>query len=409
MPKTAVLLDFRSQHVQTDLDLPIDRLQIALTHDGTGHPAPNASDLTGFARDRVETYVLSRIKATDDAGEAWKTVVYGLDETELDGVDTLVIHLRLIPPHGSPIDRFHLHYDVITRELVTHGVLLSVRTDWRNGVSAGSPEMVGALTSRRTDIVIDRSRGSAWRGVERIFSLGMQHIAEGTDHILFLLTLLLAAPVVAQNGRWSGIGTPSRSVKRIAAIVSAFTVGHSLTLFLGAVEIVRVPEPPIEVLIAVSILISAIHAARPVFPGREYWVAGFFGLIHGLAFATVIGELGLDRWTLASGILGFNLGIETMQLAIVLVTLPWLLILSTTRVYTIVRIAGASFAAVAALGWVAARALGWPNPIDPVLDMLVAHAAWLVAALAVCSVSIKMIETSLARRGSVPDAAELAP
>jgi len=76
------------------------------------------------------------------------------------------------------------------------------------------------------------------------------------------------------------------------------------------------------VLIAVSILVSAVHALRPLFPGREARIAAFFGLIHGLAFASTLGELGLGRWERLAGILAFNLGIETMQLVVVAATLP---------------------------------------------------------------------------------------
>ena len=138
-------------------------------------------------------------------------------------------------------------------------------------------------------------------------------------------------------------------------------------------------------------------------------MAGFCGLIHGLAFATVIGELGLDRWALAAGILGFNLGIETMQLLIVLATLPWLLILSTTHVYKVVRIAGATLAAVSAIGWVADRAFGLPNPIDPALDVLTEHVSWLLAGLAVFAIVVKAIDLLLVGRPPLRSDAELAP
>jgi HupE/UreJ protein len=72
------------------------------------------------------------------------------------------------------------------------------------------------------------------------------------------------------------------------------------------------------------IFVSAIHALRPCFAGREPVIAAAFGLLHGLAFATVLAEFGLGPWRMALCILGFNLGIELMQLAIVAVTVPWL-------------------------------------------------------------------------------------
>src|SRR5580704_10928153 len=133
-------------------------------------------------------------------------------------------------------------------------------------------------------------------GFASVFRLGMRHIAEGTDHLLFLLALLLPAPLMVVGSRWVGFAGVRRSLLRILKIVTAFTVGHSITLALAALGLVRVPSRPIEVLIAVSIFVSAAHALRPLFPGREAAIAAFFGLIHGLAFATTLAELGLGRW-----------------------------------------------------------------------------------------------------------------
>ena len=399
MPKSAVLLDFRSQRVEAELRLPIGRLQVALRHDGTGQDAPDAAAMPGPARARVAAYLLGHVQAADRAGTPWSAQLLDLGEETTDEGEALVARLALTPPAGAPADVVRLHYDVITRELVTHTALVSVRTDWRNGVAASAPELVGAVGVRRTDLMVDRSGGSAWRGFRKIFALGMGHIANGTDHLLFLLALLLPAPLLAVWGRWAGAERPGRAVLRVAKIVTAFTAGHSLTLLLGALGVVRVPEPPIEVLIAVSILVSAIHALRPIFPGREFVVAGAFGLVHGLAFATVIAELGLDRWGMALGILGFNLGIEAMQLAVVLATMPWLLLLSTTRAYPAVRVLGAGFAAVAAVGWTAERALGWANPVDAVVDALATHAPWVVALLAAAAVLAKAGQAALLRRG----------
>ena len=399
MPKSAVFLDFRSQGIEAELRLPVDRLQVALRHDGTGEDAPDAAAMLGGARARVAAYVLGHMQAATHAGAPWSARLLDLGEETTDEGEAVVARLALTPPDGAPADVVRLHYDVITRELVTHTALVSVRTDWRSGVAASAPELVGAVGARRTDLLVDRSGGSAWRGFRKIFALGVDHIAEGTDHLLFLLTLLLPAPLLAAKGRWAGPGTPGRSVLRVAKIVTAFTIGHSLTLLLGALGIVRVPEPPIEVLIALSILVSAVHALRPIFPGREFVVAGAFGLVHGLAFATVISELGLDRWGMALGILGFNLGIEAMQLAVVLATMPWLLLLSTTRAYPVARVLGAGFAAVAATGWVAERALGWPNPVDAVVDALAAHALWVVALFAAAAVLAKVAQAISQQRG----------
>jgi hypothetical protein len=213
----------------------------------------------------------------------------------------------------------------------------------------------------------------------------MRHIAEGTDHLLFLLTLLLPAPLLVFGARWGGYGSVRHSLLQILKVVSAFTVGHSITLAAAAIGFVRVPTRPIEVLIAVSILVSAVHALRPIFPGREAAIAAFFGLIHGLAFAATLGELGLGWRERAGSILAFNLGIETMQLVVVAAVMPSLLIMSRTRIYPWLRTGGALFAGAASIGWIAERVAGVYNPMNPVVTAMAQHAVWIVAGLTAMS------------------------
>lgn len=214
-----------------------------------------------------------------------------------------------------------------------------------------------------------------------MFRLGMHHIAEGADHLLFLLALLLPAPLLARRGRWRGVAGLRGSALRIVGVVTAFTLGHSTTLALAGMGVVRVPGNPVEVLIALSILISALHALRPLFPGREAVIAGFFGLIHGLAFANVLDQLGFSGWGRVTSLLGFNLGIEAVQLIVIAATLPSLLMLSRTRAYGLLRIGGALFAGLAALAWIVERLLGFETPVDQVVGAVAAHAPWLAAIL----------------------------
>lgn len=185
------------------------------------------------------------------------------------------------------------------------------------------------------------------------------HIAEGTDHLLFLLTLLLPAPPLLRDRRWRGYSDVRRCMTKIATIVTAFTIGHSITLAAGALDLVHVPSRPIETLIAVSILVSAVHAFRPLFPGREAAIAGFFGLIHGLAFATTL----------------------AVQLVVVMTALPSLILLSRTRLYGAIRTGGALFAGVAASGWIAQRLWDAPNPADAVVMALAHWAIWVALGL----------------------------
>jgi len=214
-----------------------------------------------------------------------------------------------------------------------------------------------------------------------LFHLGMRHIAEGTDHLLFLLTLLLPAPLLAINHRWGPRLAARSSMLRILGIVTAFTIGHSITLTLAAMNVIHVPSHPIEVLIAVSILVSAVHALWPILPGREAWIAAFFGLIHGLAFATTLDRLGVSHWERVAGILSFNLGIEAMQMIVVAAILPSLLLMSRSRAYSALRIGGAGFAALAALGWTLERLFDLQLPVDDLVNALARHALWIATGL----------------------------
>lgn len=213
-----------------------------------------------------------------------------------------------------------------------------------------------------------------------LFHLGMHHIAEGTDHLLFLLVLLLPAPLCAVGGRCTAVQSVRNSMLHIVGIVTAFTIGHSLTLTLAAMSILHLPSRSVEVFIAVSILVSAVHALRPIFPGRETWIAAGFGLVHGLAFASTLDRLGLSRWDRLSGIVAFNLGIEAMQMVVVAFTLPSLLIMSRTRWYRYLRMLGAILAIIASLAWITERISDVHTPVDSVANAIAQH-GWLVAAM----------------------------
>ncbi len=189
--------------------------------------------------------------------------------------------------------------------------------------------------------------------------LGIEHIAEGTDHILFVVTLLLAIPLpTPQRGKKV---LPPLGGRGLLRIITAFTIGHSLTLMLGTVQWLHFPSKPIEVLIAFTILVSAFHAFRPVYPKWEVLIAGTFGLIHGLAFAETLTNLELSVKQMVLSILGFNVGIELMQLVIILLVFPVLLLLSKTRYYAIVRKAGAVLMMLMALAWMIERIQEKPN------------------------------------------------
>lgn len=136
---------------------------------------------------------------------------------------------------------------------------------------------------------------------------GVEHILLGFDHLLFVLALLLIVP--------------TRRV--LLWTITAFTLAHSITLALATLGVVRVPGPPVEAVIALSILLLAVeilHAqrGRPSLTARWPWLVAFaFGLLHGFGFAGALGALGLPRGDIPLALFGFNAGVELGQLAFV--------------------------------------------------------------------------------------------
>jgi hydrogenase/urease accessory protein HupE len=148
-----------------------------------------------------------------------------------------------------------------------------------------------------------------WTVAWQYLVLGVEHILRGIDHLLFVLGLLLIA----------------RTPQRILVAITGFTIAHSVTLSAAALGVLRVPVPPTEAAIALSIMFLAREALREQ-PDSMAWrypalVSLLFGLLHGLGFASALGEIGLPDGEVATALLFFNLGVEAGQIAFILAVL----------------------------------------------------------------------------------------
>lgn len=153
---------------------------------------------------------------------------------------------------------------------------------------------------------------------------GVLHIWMGVDHILFLVALLLTCVLVRNDKRWQGINSKKKIAVDTAWIITAFTLAHSITLTATALELVSPNSRWVELGIAISVLFAALNNIWPLIV-RLGWVTFAFGLLHGMGFASVLGELGLSSNYQLMSILAFNLGVELGQLAILAVCLPLLI------------------------------------------------------------------------------------
>jgi len=242
-----------------------------------------------------------------------------------------------VPAKGN--ERLSLHIvlpaDVIstspTRRAFIGGAFIERRSISRQGGLAGAKITIKGLERVSTDVLvrIQRLDGSSetarlnasstsfvvkgtpqfWDVAHTYLVFGIEHILSGFDHLLFVACLIFIAG--ASGNRW----------RRILTTITGFTVAHSITLTLAALELVRLPVPPIEATIALSI----VFLAREIVLDRRdtlTWrhpiaVSSTFGLLHGFGFASALSEIGLPQTEIPAALLTFNVGVEIGQVLFV--------------------------------------------------------------------------------------------
>lgn len=392
LPTSVLLFDVKTKGIAAELQVPFDELQLSIRKFIS---SPNDS-LTEAQRNDIEAYLRAHFYLMTANKLQWKMQVramqFGKAELSAKGkYKVLNVSLWLEAPKGCSVRQFSVYYDAVMHQIAEHQALVAVRQDWDGGRIGDRQTELGVIrwedkTKMSMPLSVRLDRGSRWVGFREMVKLGMLHISEGTDHLLFLLVLLLVAPMLASGSRWGRVGSTRYGLLRLLTITTAFTIGHSLTLALAALGWLKLPSQLIEILIAVSILITSLHALRPLFANKEIFVASGFGLVHGLAFANTLSDLQLETGRLVLSIFGFNLGIEMMQLFVISVTVPFLFFLSKGRMYRWVRTLGACLSAVAALAWIAERSLQRSNLIADVVMRVAAHSWYIVLLLAFLAV-----------------------
>jgi len=207
---------------------------------------------------------------------------------------------------------------------------------WQGGSQSHS------FSSKTPEAVVQLSAASshAPSSAASFFPLGVEHIATGYDHLLFLLALILCGG----------------HLKSLIKIITAFTLAHSLTLGAAALGLVSLPSALVEAVIALSIAYVAFENLFPRFAISRRWTISFlFGLVHGFGFSSVLQEIGLPKDSLVWALLNFNLGVEAGQLVAVLIALPALLWLNKQTYAQRVIQALSAIVMLVGLGWFVER------------------------------------------------------
>lgn len=294
----------------------------------------------------IAAYALARLALSSNGGACPAKEIQHLIDDHTDGAYAV---LRFSAECSTQIESIGIDYNLLFDLDPQHKGLLKLESAGKTSTGIFSPDRA------KQQFVLEEA-GKLRQFIDYL-KHGIWHIWIGFDHILFLLSLLLPAVLVYAAKKWHPADSFKASSLDVLKVVTAFTVAHSITLTLAALQIATLPSRWVESAIAASVVIAALNNVFPLFQGRRWAAAFIFGLIHGFGFASVLADLGLPQSALLVALFGFNLGVEIGQLAIVSAFLPLAYALRKTWFYQrAVLMAGSILIALIAAIWLIERA-----------------------------------------------------
>lgn len=245
----------------------------------------------------IQTYINSHIQIFADSvpieGKVEKSDVETIDEKQFAVID-LAYEVNDKP------EKLAVNYNMFFDDSdPSHANFISIKMDGEQ------QESILSFESRELEI----GNVSIYQTIKQFLVLGLVHIFTGYDHILFVISLLFGV----------------RTFRQIGILITAFTIAHSITLFLATFQVIQLPSQLVESAIALSIIYVALTNIFSKDSKQPPWIAFGFGLIHGFGFAGILSEMRLEGGHMATSLISFNVGIEIGQFIIVLVAFPIIL------------------------------------------------------------------------------------
>lgn len=358
-----LFLDISAQGLEGRVEATFSDLDRALDLDGDGDGKVSDAELETAAA-AVRSYVADRLRLGPPADP------YRLEYAEHRIMETYRGRYFVLPFAAEGIgpltrsDSIEIEYSVFFDSDPQQRGLLIVERNRLVG-SVNEDETVSLVFSPDSPrLPLELKGRSLGRELANFVGQGIWHIWIGIDHVLFLLAFVLPSVLRRRGTSWEPAGDFRQALVAVVKVISLFTLAHSITLCLAALEIVQLPPRLVESVIAASVVAAAVNNIYPFFGERLWSVIFGFGLFHGFGFANVLIDLGLSSGSLAISLLGFNLGVEIGQVAIVGVAFPLCFALRSQALYRPLGLVGGSaLIGGIALLWLAERALG----LDPVL------------------------------------------
>jgi len=379
------------------------------------HPVSLLNDLFGLGLDpngateediaaieqQVRAYNADNLGIARPDGSAWDLSFTGdvvAIETENEIYAGFVFDIADV--FESAPREFSVTFDGIVEDN-THFASVVMRTDPVTGVFLNEGDPVpGFIRADSATLDVNLDDPNTLKAFTGTVALGMEHIFIGTDHILFVLVLLLPAVMVfSLADGWAPVPSFKDGLWRVLKIATSFTIAHSITLALGGLEIIELPSKLVETIIALSIVATAFHNLKPIFANREALIAFAFGIFHGFGFAGLLSELGVGRGQRLLSLFGFNVGVEIGQGFIILLLFPALYLLRRTVLYPWVLRVGSMVLALVATIWAIERIFETELGIDNILEKFTRapRVFVLIAIATVIAAGIRQFELSQGR------------
>jgi hypothetical protein len=337
--------------ISGDIRINILDLKEAVILDHNGNGELSWAEVLA-AKPQIGAYFNERIRFTQNNETCRFSVDGALALQNLSQNTLLVVPFNAQCASTLPLDGISIEYLALFDVIANHKAIFSI-----TGTNTDFLSVFDKDTNQKS---FNYSTSNTFSAFFAFVYQGIFHILIGTDHILFLLTLLLTIVLVFKQKQWHPIQSKKAIVTRTLYLVTAFTIAHSITLSGTALGWLPVFGNWIEVVIAGSILFNVINNIFPTIH-RLSIITFVFGLIHGMGFAGALSELGLPEQQKLLSVLAFNLGVELGQIMILLVSLPVLIALRNKPIYSkyLMPIASLSIGVLAII-WIAERVVNLP-------------------------------------------------
>ena len=335
------------QSLKGQWDIALRDLEYAVGLDADGDGAITWGELKAKQAE-VDAYVLARLALRAEGKPCRLTPTEHLVDDHTDGAYAV---LRFdVRCDAGTYAKAEVEYSLFFDLDPTHRGLLRI--------AHGKDSTTGILSPDRPRLQLSAESRSRLEQFLDYVGEGVWHIWIGFDHILFLVSLLLPSVFILHGKAWAPASRFRDTFWDVFRVATSFTIAHSITLSLAALSVVQLPSRLVESTIALSVVLAALNNIWPLVHGRRWAVAFGFGLIHGFGFASVLADLGLPRDALLLALVGFNVGVELGQLAIISAFLPVAYALRRTRAYRrVIFVGGSAAIALVALVWLLERAL----------------------------------------------------